>query len=353
MATVTDLIDRARLELNDRPRPFAFDWQGDGSTLLVQIPNKPLDLTQVKLTRIAAGQTTTLVAQQDYTLDDVDGTVTLTNPVPQNAVLHTTGQTFRYFDDNDWTTFVTTALEQHLHARQDGVTPDNIALLPAVEEYPVSLLAVVQALYVLVNEAAFDIDINTPEGVSIPRRQRYEQLSQELALRLDQYRQLSSMLNVGLNRIEMFDLRRISRMTNRYVPIYQPQEVWDTRAPFEVYPQIDTQGGRIEPTTNGMIINLTGYSQQAFSYTLTLNQDVTNYTVRASIRRYPAQLQPLVYMGVTVNDATTGNITVTVEQGLMYFVGMSKFWDVILIDADNNVQTVVQGTFDSIRQGLY
>lgn len=350
MTTTAALIARARLELGDQSRAFRSTAVGDGVNDLISLPFKPVDPTTLTVTYTDANGSVSWATPANYTLDDRNGLLLLAKPLPASASLLVEGNAFRYFSDTDWTTFVTTALAQHTHGTR--VTVDT---LPVVEEYPVALLSLCQALYALLNDASFDIDISTPEGISIPRHQRVEQLSQMLATRLDQYNKLAAALNVGLNRIEMFDLRRVSLTTGKLVPIYVPQEYEDSRPWDQVFPNIDAldTSGRLEPIPTAPTQDLIAYSQQDFTTVITLNQDVTNYTVKASIRKYPQALQPLAVFKVTVLNASTGQIQISMDRSLTYFVGLAKFWDMELVDSTGQVFTVYQGRFDAVRQGTY
>jgi hypothetical protein len=43
----------------------------------------------------------------------------------------------------------------------------------------------------------------------------------------EEYRKSAKALNIGLERMEVFTLRRTSRLTNRLVPVYKPKELGD------------------------------------------------------------------------------------------------------------------------------
>lgn len=353
MTDVPTLISRARLEMGDLATPFTSQYQGDSVTKVVTVPRKPVASSGLSAVVVdnSTGIPTTLNQGTDYTVDERSGTLTLATAILSGKTLQVTGTAYRYFTDADWTTFLSTAITDHLHNRQDV---QDITFLPVEEEYPVAILGVVMALYALLNDAAFDIDIATPEGVSIPRHQRYEQIQGMLAARLDQYNKWCSAFNVGPWSIEMFSLRRVSRTTGRLVPIYTPQELVDSRWPMEQFPRIDPNGPRLTPgLTLQQVINLVAYSNQAFSHQVTALGDLTGLTVKASVRRYPQALTPLAYMKVVVNDYANGVVTVSLDGSMTYYIGVSKFWDLETVDAQGNVKTLVGGTFDAIRQGSY
>lgn len=345
------LISRARLEMGDTGHSVAAEFQGDDLTTVLTLMQKPLQPTTV----VVQVDTTSLTPDVDYTVNAEEGTVTLRDPAPAGHVVTVNATAFRYFTDDNWTYFFTTALDQHLHNRVDELQqPVELTTLPEIEEYPVVLLAIVQALYALLNDASFDIDISTPEGVHIPRGQRVEQLWHMVTSRQQRYNEICLALNVGLWRVEQFDLRRKSYMTGRLVPVYQAQEIQDNRFPRQIFPEIPTDGATPEPVpTFEQEINLTAYSNQEFTRTITLGYDITGLQVRGSVRRYPYSLTPLVYMDVTVLNASTGQVQVHVNARLNYYIGVSKFWDVQTIDSSGNVTTRVGGTYDAIRQGGY
>ena len=102
----------------------------------------------------------------------------------------------------------------------------------------------VGALWSLMTEVATDIDVSDPEGMNIPAHQRYQQVSQLVSFWSAKYDEKAAMLNVGLKRIEQYTLRRESRLTGRYVPIYRGRELDNPRPPIRVRPPIE----QIAPT---------------------------------------------------------------------------------------------------------
>lgn len=352
MADIPTLTLRARMEIGDLSSPFQGEYQGDNVTTTITTPRHPLDASTIVVTE----GSTVLNLNTDYTIDAQDGLILLTNPTPLDEVLSVSGSAYRYFSDTDWQTFFLTALDQHLYNRADEMgQPILLATLPEVEEYPVVLLTITQAMFALLNDASFDIDISTPEGVHIPRGQRVEQLWHMIAGRQEQYNNICGALNVGLWRVETLDLRRVSLTTGRLVPLYQPQEFQDTRFPRQLFPEIPVDNTSVEPVVQfQQIIDLVGYSNQDFSYTVTLDPPVnlTGLSVYGSIRRYPGALTPMIFMTTTVLDPVNGVVTVQVNGRLMYYAGYSKFWDLQTVDAQGNTTTLVGGTFDAIQQGL-
>ena len=55
----------------------------------------------------------------------------------------------------------------------------------------------------------------------------------------NEYNRRAQALNIGLERLEVVNLRRVSRTTNRLVPLYKPREVGDYGPIERIYPEID------------------------------------------------------------------------------------------------------------------
>lgn len=73
----------------------------------------------------------------------------------------------------------------------------------------------------------------------MPRSQRYHQVMAHIAALQQRYQTLSQQMNVGLYRIEMANLRRVSRTTGRLVPLYTEREYDDHTLPTRILPPID------------------------------------------------------------------------------------------------------------------
>jgi hypothetical protein len=160
----------------------------------------------------------------------------------------------------------------------------------------------------LATDAAFDIDISAPDGVTIPRTQRYRQLMEMVQTRHAQYRELCALLGVGLYRIEVFDLNRISKMTNRLIPRYVPQEVDDRSYPERVKLPEPTLGNKPPawPTEAG---ELTSYQGLEFTETLVFNGNYAGKTFVAKVLNQRSSV--LVVQNFTLEVATTGTDVIT------------------------------------------
>jgi hypothetical protein len=144
------------------------------------------------------------------------------------------------------------------------------------------------ALYTLATDSAFDIDIISPDGVSIPRSERFRQVNEMIQVRKEQYKELCAMLGVGLFRIEVMTLRRISRLTNRLIPVYRPQEIDDKSMAQRVRLNLPDYGDITPP---GAVVNrdISMYAGDDFEMDFQFAFDLTNYTPKGQITLYSSQ----------------------------------------------------------------
>lgn len=323
MAVLADLVSRVRLELGDMPKQFSYTATGDGVTKDFDTKIKPLDST----TLLVTVNGTPIAQPAGYTVEKDLGVFHFTTAPANASVIKISGTSYRYFSDSDLTTFINTAVAQHTANRTDQYGSQmTLAMIPTVEDYPLAILATIEALWALATDAAFDIDISAPDGVMIPRSERYRQLSQIIAQRWDQYKQLSSALNIGLWRIEMGTLRRVSRTTNKLVPIYMPQEIDDARRPERVYINNDLNGRTPQPATAGTY-DMVIYQGDTWSGEFDFPFDVTDYVFKAQIRTYPNA--PAIYATFTVAkfDAANGRIRLSLTKEQTAYLPVRAFWD--------------------------
>jgi hypothetical protein len=351
VATLAALRDRVRLELGDLVTGTETSAIGDGTIRRFEMPDKPVDPGTLSVS-ISDETTTTALLEDDYELDAQGGVLLLPQPLADGDTLFVSGSSYRYFSDADLDVFLRTALMQHVHGRDDIFgAPVIVDGLPPVEEYPVALLALIEALWALATDAAFDISISTPEGVSIPRSERWRQLMQMVQSRQAQYLDICQQLNVGLYRIEMFELRRISRTTGRFVPIYRPREIEDNRPPQRIFPPIDRLGA--EPAAVPVVTrtDLVSIARKHFELNLTGLGDLTGKTPYAFVRGYPNQYGYLSQFHVEINDAATGDVTLLLTPEQTFYLRPKAFWDLQLRDTTNESTLIRQGEFTTVRQG--
>jgi hypothetical protein len=310
VAAVADITSRVRLELGDLPKQFTLNYVGDGTTNVYNLNLKPIDVYTLNV--YVNGSP--LANPAGYTIEADQGIIHFVHSPANNAAILVTGTVFRYFTDDDICLFVNTAVEQHTYNRTNGLgSKMTVALIPPVEEYPLAILATIEALWALATDASFDINIFAPDGVTVPRSERYNQLTNLIQQRWDQYKQLCSALNIGLWRIEMGTLRRISRTTNKLIPVYIPQEIDDARKPERVYLQNDLLGRNPMPSYV-TVQDLTLYQGDSYSEEIVFPFDTTGLVFKAQIRSYPNA--PALYGTFNIETLSTSETLSTIRLSL-------------------------------------
>jgi hypothetical protein len=318
VATISSLVDRVRVELGDLGKSFVTQFVADGTTNRFKLHYSPLDATTVRVyasgtevTSVSYVEESTGVLVVSMTHDAYPSFVDEGTDVPKDGVEFTvSGTYYRYFTGAELTSLITSAVEQHTAKHTDSlgrkITVDN---LPLIDEYPVAVYATTLALYTLATDAAFDIDIAAPDGVSIPRSERYRQLMEMIQTRQAQYRDLCVQLGVGLYSIDVFTLRRISKTTNRYVPVYKPQEVDDRSFPQRAHLALPTYGDQPQafPTENG---EFTAYQGRSYSKTVTLTANYAGKSFVAKLVQQRGSVQVVQNFGLSVASSLS-NYTIT------------------------------------------
>ena len=350
MAVLSDLVSRVRLELGDQPVQFTYTATGDGSTKDFTLECKPVDPDTLSVTVNG----TPIPTPTGYTLEEDIAVVHFVTAPEATATVIITGLHYRYFTDTDICTFINTAISQHTYNRTDSYgSVVNISSIPPVEEYPLAILAVIEALWVLATDSAFDININAPDGVVIPRAQRYQQLTSIIQQRWEQYKQLCAQLNIGLWRIEMGTLRRVSRTTNKLVPVYMPQEIDDARRPERVYLQNDLTGRSPAPLY-GQLYDLVLYQGDSFECEFDFPFDTSAYTFKSQIRTYPNA--PSLYATFTITTISTSStlskLKLSLTSSETKYMPVRAFWDLqatSVTDPDYEV-TYIHGQVFTVQQ---
>ena len=303
MATLSSLVERVRFELGDLPQSFVTQFISDVSTNRYRLEHAPIDADRVTVFKNGVD------ISEDVEIEEHTGILVLDDLPDIDDEFTVTGNYYRYFTTRELENIVTTALTQHAGRDTDSlgrkITVDN---LPSIEEYPVSLYATTLALYTLATDASFDINIFAPDGVTIPRSERYRQLMEMIDARREQYRELCTQLGIGMYSIDVFTLRRISKTTNRYVPVYRPEEVDDRSRPQRVELPMPTYGDAPTPwPTDGG--ELTAYEGIAFTHTLTVTGDYEDKLFSARLLPQRGSLQVVRNFDLVVTDNEDGTFT--------------------------------------------
>ena len=350
MATINSLADRLRSEIGDIGKSFVYQFTADGITDRYLVPYSPLngiDLI-IYLNGLDVSSTVAVEEQTGYIVfDDL--------PDAGDTVV-VAGNYYRYFTDAEICDYVSTAFAEHsaYHTDAYGRTV-SLMNLPTLEEYPVVVYASTLALYALATDASFDIDITAPDGVMIPRSERYRQLMQMIDVRRNQYKELCSQLGIGLYKIDVFTFRRISKTTNHYVPVFEPKEIDDRSTATRVYLPIPTYGN-VELPVPTVIQDLYVYEGDAYEFSIVLDFEVDDYTPLAQIRSVPGTAIVITEFTITKPDVGTADgeglrtlkLELTGEQTRL--LRGTSYYDVQLTNLDNVTRTYVSGKIFKTRE---
>jgi hypothetical protein len=359
VASIEQLSTRLRAEIGDIARSFRDTFGGDGITTRFQLSQAPVQGYSLSV-KVINGDNVEDISTA-VVIEEGVGVLTLPTAPAGGTTIEVWGQAYRYFTDSEISYYINNAFLEHARTATDpnGSAITQIALLPPIEEYPLVLLASTMALYTLATDAAFDIDISSPDGVNIPRSERYRQVTQSIEVRKQQYQELCAMLGIGLYRIETLTLRRISRLTNRYVPIYRPQEVDDGSIPQRVRLSLPNYGD-ITPPSTSMTLDLSAYSGDDFSRDFQFDFDLTNFTPKGQIRLFStadyAQVGPLVLGEFTFekfsynNNEIVDSLRLKLTKAITEALPRTSYYDIQLTGADGTVKTYLTGKIFTEKQ---
>ena len=226
--TSVDIADRARNLIRDFPLFFEETYQPlSGSTVKLS----RMLVATLEIRKLSDGTEVTA-----YALDPRNGVVKFTDPSTFLSGISIIGYHYEWFLPDDLEYFADISMSEVMSGRTDV---RDFAELSHEEKHVTAIGAVSFALMSLLTELSTDIDVSTPEGLSIPAHMRFQQVQQMQQFWAAEYTKKSAMLNLGLERMEVKDLRRVSRLTNRYVPSFRGREIDDPRPPVRVFPIID------------------------------------------------------------------------------------------------------------------
>jgi len=347
VTTVANLTDLVRSELGDSSKSFVMQFVADGTTNRFTLHYAPVNADTLFVSFNGVD------VSDSCSIEEATG-VLVSDTVPIDGVqILVAGDYFRYFTNPELAHFIDAAFLQHSNNRVDSLgRVQTLANLPAVEVYPVAVLATTHALYTLATDASFDINISAPDGVMIPRAERYRQLMDMLNARKEQYRELCVLLGIGMFGIEVFTLRRISKTTNNYIPAYRPQEVDDYSYPERIELQRPTYGDK--PSEHPYdSVELTAYQDVAFTYSLPYTGDLTTKGVVANIRwKAGVDQSHLPFtVSVTSTSSTSHTITLSLTQDQTRRLAQRMYWDVQFVyDSDGHKETYKAGKLFTVRE---
>jgi len=348
VATISSLVDKVRVELGDIGKSFVTQFVADGSTNRFILHYSPLDADLIEVYKNGVD------ISNASTVEESTGILVLDNVPADGDAITVSGNYYRYFTASELSSLVSSAVEQHSAKHTDSLGRElNVASLPLIEEYPVAVYATTLALYTLATDAAFDIDIQAPDGVTIPRAERYRQLMEMIQTRQNQYRELCVHLGIGMYSIDVFSFRRVSKATGRYVPVYKPQEVDDRSYPQRVDVPAPTYGDK-KVTWESEAGELTAYQGRAFETALSYTGNYAGKSFTAKLLPQRGSVLNVQVFSLTVNTTgtdvvtgasrTSGSTTITITTSSAH--GLSTGNSVVITDVNDTVNgtyTILSG----------
>lgn len=228
---VDEITEIARTYLRDFPKFFQIAFDHVSRTYELGHPN--IDKDSLYIAVYTSNQANELAASA-YNLDARNGIVRLTSTPAANSRLMVEGYFYEWILPADLEFYARHSIEEHVYNLS---TP--LENLSKIVIDTIGMGAVVNSLWALLSEYSRDIDVMTSESVHIPGSQRYRMVQSLLEYWQRQYDEQAKALNIGVNRIEVMNLSRVSRTTNRYVPIYAAREIGDYGPIKRIFPDRD------------------------------------------------------------------------------------------------------------------
>jgi hypothetical protein len=229
---ITDKITQiARSYLRDFPRFFQIAFDNISRTYELGHPNIDKDSLYIA---VYTSNVANELAASAFFLDSRNGIVRLTSTPAENSRLMVEGYYYEWVSPDDMSYYARHAIEEHVYNL--SVSLENMS---EIVINTIGLATVVKSLWALLGEYSRDIDVMTSESVHIPGSQRYRMVQSLLEYWQKEYEEHAKALNIGVNRIEVMTLSRVSRTTNRYVPIYVSRELGDYGPTKRVFPERD------------------------------------------------------------------------------------------------------------------
>jgi hypothetical protein len=229
METLADIADYSRNLIRDFPKFFETTYAPLPAST-VRMPH-PL-ISSLEVRKISDSSEIT-----EYSLDARNGVIKIHDAPDAAEGIYVIGYYQSWFLDEDLEFYAETVFNEHMYHRVDAY---GLQDLPVEEKQLIGMGTVMYAYWSLLTEFSTEIDVSTPEGINIPASQRFHQVQSMFQYWKQKYDEYAAALDVGILKIEVKDLRRVSRLTNRYVPMFRGREVDDPRPPVRVYPPIDS-----------------------------------------------------------------------------------------------------------------
>jgi hypothetical protein len=234
-ATVSTITTIARNFLRDFPKFFQVSFDAVGRTYELGSPN--IDADSLWVASYTTGSPVTITsntsASTNYSLDSRNGILRFNTTPSASASILVEGYYYEWVLPSDLEFYANRSIEQHVY---------NLDLplesMSAIVIDTIGMHCVVESLWGLLTEYSRDIDISTSESVHIPASQRFRMVQSLLDYWTKAYERQAKSLNIGLERIEIMNLRRVSRSTNRFVPIYKAKELGEYGPIERLFPEV-------------------------------------------------------------------------------------------------------------------
>lgn len=231
MATKAEIITIARTYLRDFPKFFQVAFTPSGRTYELGKPNvDSASLWVAYVPTVGGGASVTEIS--NYALDERNGLLRLAT-LPDATQLMVEGYYYEWLLPSDLDFYADMAINLNTHNLSIGLED----MAPAVADV-VGIHTLIQALWGLLSEYSRDIDVITSESVHIIASQRYRMVASLLEQWTAEYNKHAQALNIGLERLEVLNLRRVSKTTNRLVPLYKEREVGDYGPIERLWPEV-------------------------------------------------------------------------------------------------------------------
>lgn len=212
-------VELARNYLRDFPKFFQVTFDGLGRTY--ELGNLNIDVNSLWVATVTNSVVTELTSAQ-YSLDARNGILRLPTTPAANTKIMVEGYYYEWLLPADLEFYAERSINFHKPTINIPLEQASAAVLDVI-----GLGALVEALQALMTEYARDIDVMTSESIHIPGSQRFRMLQSLIQQWEVEYRKHANNLNIGPEKIDQFSLRRISRTTNRLVPLYKAKELGD------------------------------------------------------------------------------------------------------------------------------
>lgn len=236
MADFADVVTIARNYLRDFPKFFQVSFDALGRTYQLGHTNIDADsLWVASYVPNSPSASATSISPTGYTLDSRNGVLRLNSQLSGTAKIMIEGYYYEWVTPADLEFYTHRAIEKHLHSLDASLPELSNAVINAI-----GIAAICESLWALMTEYSRDIDVITSESVHIPASQRFRMVQSLLMQWEKEYERHATALNIGIDRLEVFSLRRVSRTTNYLVPLYKNREIGEFSPIERLWPRMDS-----------------------------------------------------------------------------------------------------------------